>query len=134
MRLLRGVVLRKTWAQNSYVPTLRGRNFKVAVFSCALEAQRLKTRSSVQVRNLSDYKAMQQVGVTYAEEAAEALDSSGVEIVFCQWGIDLELCHLLASKEIAVVTWVAGHDLERVAMAVSAVICPRVQDLKAPLF
>ena len=151
VELIHGTALRKRFAQSSFIPTGHTTSpdtvtagpeasstagamvsrpmMKACVLSGPLEIPKLKTRGQLHVRNEAEYREMDRLSSEFRDSAVSALVSCGVEVVFCQWGIDLELCHALAMRQIAVVTWVAGPDLERVAMTLKASICPRVEDL-----
>jgi len=61
------------------------------------------------------------------------LVSCGVDVVFCQWGVDLELCHCLAQEGVAVVSYVPAKDIERLALCLACPITPRAQDLQPEL-
>ncbi len=58
------------------------------------------------------------------------LRSCGVTVIMCQWGFSDAISHALLALGISAVRYVAGMDLERIAMAVGARICPSVQDLE----
>jgi chaperonin GroEL (HSP60 family) len=66
------------------------------------------------------YDTLHGIEQTYHKEMIEQLLKCGVNTVLCQWGFDHESNYLLYSNNITAVRWIAGDDLERIAMAVGA--------------
>jgi len=54
---------------------------------------------------------------------------SGANIAMCQWGFDDEANHLLLTNGLLAVRWVAGGDVELLAMATGGRIIPRFEDI-----
>jgi len=130
VQVLHGVVLRKAWAQDSFVPQSTPAQCRTAVFSCALEPPKLKTQCTVQVHSREDYGELGSLEDAFCAQAVEVLRACNVQLVLCQWGLSPLLCHALATHQIAVVTWIPGRALEQAALAVGAVISPRIEDLQ----
>jgi len=55
---------------------------------------------------------------------------SGANIAMCQWGFDDEANHLLLLNDLMAVRWVAGGDVELLAMATGGRIIPRFEEIK----
>jgi T-complex protein 1 subunit epsilon len=55
---------------------------------------------------------------------------SGANIAMCQWGFDDEANHLLLLNGLLAVRWVAGGDVELLAMATGGRIIPRFEEIK----
>ncbi len=54
---------------------------------------------------------------------------SGANIAMCQWGFDDEANHLLLLNDLLAVRWVAGGDVELLAMATGGRIVPRFSEI-----
>jgi len=130
-RLIRGVHVRRAFAHSSMQRTVR--NAKIAVISFALEAPRLKTRHQINIQTPAEHSILMETQKRAYRQALEAILASGANVVVCQWAIDTEVAHMLASSGIAALAWIAGDELERVALAVCASICSRLDMLQADM-
>eukprot|EP01114_Cavostelium_apophysatum_P014879 TRINITY_DN3961_c0_g1_i3.p1 TRINITY_DN3961_c0_g1~~TRINITY_DN3961_c0_g1_i3.p1 ORF type:complete len:408 (-),score=65.37 TRINITY_DN3961_c0_g1_i3:69-1292(-) len=126
-RLFHGVVLKKRFSHES-MPKVK-QNAKIAVLSCPLESQRPKTNYAVKISEVQHYDDVRNISRSYFQRIIKKLQECEVNVVVCQWGFDLEMNSLLFASGILGITWVDGGDLEDVALAVGATICPKVDML-----
>eukprot|EP00026_Physarum_polycephalum_P006128 Phypoly_transcript_06169.p1 GENE.Phypoly_transcript_06169~~Phypoly_transcript_06169.p1 ORF type:complete len:577 (+),score=106.79 Phypoly_transcript_06169:35-1765(+) len=134
-RLLSGIILpNKSFAHPS-MPRLvqNGERRNIAVLSFSLDPPRPKTQFSVHAVTREDHAVMRNLAQLYAQDTLATFLRLGVKVVFCQWGVDPYLAEILAANGIVVIKWIAGNDLERVAITVGALICPYLPTLSASM-
>lgn len=76
-----------------------------------------------------DYKKMHEYEQNYFKNMVKKVKDSGANIAMCQWGFDDEANHLLLINELLAVRWVAGGDVELLAMATGGRIIPRFEEI-----
>ncbi|KAL5581749.1 hypothetical protein UlMin_014191 [Ulmus minor] len=79
---------------------------KIAILTCPFEPSKPNTKHKVHIDT--------DVGAT---------------LVICQWGFDDEANHLLMHRNLPVIRWVGGVELELIAIATGGRIVPRLQEL-----
>ena len=77
----------------------------------------------------SDYNKMHEMEQNYFKEMVKKIKDSGANIAMCQWGFDDEANHLLLMNDLLAVRWIAGGDVELLAMATGGRIIPRFQEI-----
>jgi len=77
-----------------------------------------------------DYKKMHEYEQNYFKNMVKMVKDSGANIAMCQWGFDDEANHLLLKNDLLAVRWVAGGDVELLAMATGGRIIPRFEEIK----
>jgi T-complex protein 1 subunit epsilon len=127
-QLIRGITIMKKSFSHENMPT-KIQNVKLAVLSCALEAPRPKTKHTVNINSEQDFIQLKIVQASFYEKICTSIKNSGANAVICQWGIDHEVNDWLVYNNIVAVRWVVGDDIERIAMATGATICPRISEL-----
>jgi len=77
----------------------------------------------------ADYKKMHEQEQKYFTDMVAKVKDSGANIAMCQWGFDDEANHLLLLNDLLAVRWVAGGDVELLAMATGGRIIPRFSEI-----
>lgn len=126
-KLYHGIVLEKSFSSENMLKMKK--DVKIAVLSCPLEPPRPKTKHFVNITTPEQYQQLKKLQENYYNNIFSQFQKFGVNAIICQWGIDNEVNQWLACNQCIAVSWVSGDDLERVAMACGATICPRIEEL-----
>lgn len=126
IKLYKGISL---WKSFSHEGMKEMKNCKILMISFPLEIPKLKTKYNVNVKNIDDYQNLLNFQQEFYEKIFKKLKGLECNLLICQWGIDHEINDFLFQNNISAIRWVAGDDLERIAMATSSKICPRFEDL-----
>lgn len=127
-RLIKGIVLSKQFSHPQMKKVLR--DARVALLSCPFEPPKLKTKNSLIIKNVEEYKALESYEKEKFKEMVRCVKAAGADAVMCQWGFDDEANALLLMNELPAVRWVGGHELGLMASHISGRIVSRFEDLR----
>ncbi|EFC48942.1 predicted protein [Naegleria gruberi] len=102
------------------------RDCRIALFSCPIETPRLKTRHHINITNSKQYQELEAVENSYLEEVISILKNCNVNIIVSQWGFDNRFHDYLVENNLIGIRWVGADELDRIALATGASICPQV--------
>lgn len=127
--LVEGLVLEKPMSHAQMPKELK--DAKLCILTCPFEPPKPKTKNSVEVTSVEEYKELDQFEHDVFIRMVKQVKDSGADIVFCQWGFDDEANHLLMQQNLPAVRWVGGQEIELLAIATGARIVPRFEELSA---
>uniref|UniRef100_A0A2K5JDG3 T-complex protein 1 subunit epsilon n=1 Tax=Colobus angolensis palliatus TaxID=336983 RepID=A0A2K5JDG3_COLAP len=91
----------------------------IVILACPFELPKPKTKHKLDVTSVEDHKMIQEIKET------------GAKIEICQWEFDDEANHLLLQKNLPVVHWVGGPEIELIAITTGGQITPKFSELSA---
>jgi len=125
--LINGILLPKSFSHPQMPKDIK--DVKIALLTCAFEPPKPKTKHQVRLETADQYRELYQAEQKYFTDMVDLCVKSGATCVMCQWGFDDEANHLLYQKGLPAVRWVGGVELELLAIATGARICPRFEEL-----
>ncbi|OII77283.1 TCP-1 CPN60 chaperonin family protein [Cryptosporidium andersoni] len=128
-RVVNGIVLDKEMSHPQMQKNII--NAKLALLTCPFEPPKPKTKHKVDIKTAEDFEKLYNTEQQYFKKMITAVESSGANVVICQWGFDDEANHLLAQHKLPAIRWVGGVELELLAIATGAQIVPRFEDLES---
>ena len=102
---------------------------KICILTCPFEPPKPQTKTDLRLMSADDYKKMHAQEQKYFKDMVQKVKDSGANIAMCQWGFDDEANHLLILNDLLAVRWVAGGDVELLAMATGGRIIPRFKEI-----
>lgn len=127
--LVKGVIVDKDFSHPQMPKVVK--DARMAILTCPFEPPKPKTTHHIDVKNVEQFKQLQQYEKEKFEEMVQQVKDTGANLVICQWGFDDEANHLLLHKELPAVRWVGGPEIELIAIATGGRIVPRFQELTA---
>jgi len=127
--LIRGIVLDKDFSHPQMPKEVR--DAKLCILTCAFEPPKPKTKNTLNIKNVEDYKKLQDLEKNYFIDMVQKVKDSGANLVICQWGFDDEANHLLLQQKLPAVRWVGGVELELIAIATGGRIIPRFEEVSS---
>jgi len=127
--LINGILLPKSFSHPQMPKDIK--DVKIALLTCAFEPPKPKTKHQVRIETADQYRELYQEEQKYFTNMVDLCVKSGATCIMCQWGFDDEANHLLYQKGLPAVRWVGGVELELLAIATGARICPRFEELNA---
>lgn len=125
--LVNGIILPKEFSHPQMPKELK--DVKVALLTCAFEPPKPKTKHQVRITTADQYRELAEQEQKYFRNMVKLCKDSGATCVMCQWGFDDEANHLLYQNKLPAVRWVGGVEMELLAIATGARICPRFEEL-----
>jgi len=125
--LIKGILLPKSFS-HPQMPT-EIKDVKVALLTCAFEPPKPKNKHQLRLSTAEQYEELYKQEQKYFTDMVDLCVKSGATCVMCQWGFDDEANHLLYQRGLPAVRWVGGVELELLAIATGARICPRFEEL-----
>jgi T-complex protein 1 subunit epsilon len=125
--LVSGIVIDKDMSHPQMPKTIK--DPKIAILTCPFEPPRPKTKTTATVASAEDMKYLHELEQGYFRSQVDLVKKSGAGLVICQWGFDDEANYLLYRNELPAIRWVGGVELELIAIATGARICPRFEEL-----
>ncbi|KAI3795110.1 hypothetical protein L1987_37759 [Smallanthus sonchifolius] len=100
-------------------PTNAKTNFrcKIAILTCPFEPPKPKTKHKVDIDTVEKFQTLCKQEQKYFGDMVQKCKDVGATLVICQWGFDDEANHLLMNRNLPVVRWVGGVELELIAIA-----------------
>ncbi len=105
------------------------KNAKIALIDGALEIIKTDFSSEIQISNPDEISGFLKQEENLIKELADALISAGVNVVFCQKGIDETAQHYLAKSNIMAIRRVKHSDMVKLSRATGAKIITRVKTI-----
>jgi len=102
---------------------------KICILSCPFEPPKPKTKPSLSIHNVEDYKKLTELEMGFFIDMVKRVKETGANLVICQWGFDDEANHLLLQNNLPAVRWVGGLELEKIAIATGGRIVPRFEEV-----
>lgn len=127
--LVKGVVVDKDFSHPQMPREVR--DAKVAILTCPFEPPKPKTKNTLNVSTVEEYKDLKKYEQEKFDEMVRQVKDTGANLVICQWGFDDEANHLLLQRELPAVRWVGGPEIELIAIATGGRIVPRFSELTA---
>lgn len=125
--LVKGVIVDKDMSHPQMPKEIK--DAKLAILTCPFEPPKPKTKNSLQISSVDDYKKLRKYEQEKFEEMIKQVKESGANLAICQWGFDDEANHLLLQNELPAVRWVGGPEIELIAIATGGRIVPRFSEL-----
>ena len=107
------------------------KNPKIALIDGALEIIKTDFSSEIQISNPDEISGFLQQEENMIKELVDVLISSGVNVVFCQKGIDEMAQHYLAKSNIMAVRRVKHSDMIKLSRATGAKIITRIKRIQS---
>ncbi|EJW05207.1 T-complex protein 1, epsilon subunit [Edhazardia aedis USNM 41457] len=126
-KLLNGVILNKEFSHSQMVKSIE--NAKIAILTCPFEPPKIKTKHSLNISTVEDYKNLAKYEKSKFIEMIARLKEVGANIVVCQWGFDDEANSLLMEHNLPAIRWVGGAEIEQIAVHTGGSIISRFEDL-----
>ena len=104
---------------------------KIALINAAFEVKKTEVDAKIQITDPSQFQKFLENEENILRAMADKVSDAGVDVVFCQKGIDDLAQHFLAKKGIYAVRRVKKSDMEKLAKATSAKIVSNLDDLSA---
>eukprot|EP00112_Aurelia_sp_Birch-Aquarium-sp1_P007665 Seg1837.7 transcript_id=Seg1837.7/GoldUCD/mRNA.D3Y31 product="T-complex protein 1 subunit epsilon" protein_id=Seg1837.7/GoldUCD/D3Y31 len=127
--LVKGVIVDKDMSHPQMPKQIK--DAKIAILTCPFEPPKPKTKNSLQVSSVEDYRKLRKYEQEKFEEMIKQVKDSGANLALCQWGFDDEANHLLLQNELPAVRWVGGPEIELIAIATGGRIVPRFSELSS---
>merc|ERR1719458_1517975 len=127
--LVKGVIVDKDFSHPQMPKELK--DVKLAILTCPFEPPKPKTKHKLDVTSVEDYKKLRQYEKETFEKMVDDVKAAGANLAICQWGFDDEANHLLLQRDLPVVRWVGGPEIELIAIATGGRIVPRFQELSS---
>lgn len=125
--LVKGVIVDKDFSHPQMPKQVK--DARMAILTCPFEPPKPKTKHSLEVKSVEDYKKLREYELIKFEEMVQQVKDAGANLVICQWGFDDEANHLLLQKQLPAVRWVGGPEIELIAIATGGRIVPRFEEL-----
>jgi len=125
--LIKGIVVDKDFSHPQMPKEVR--DARICILTCPFEPPKTKTKGQLNIKNVQDYRKLQELEKNYFVDMVKKCKDSGANVVVCQWGFDDEANHLLLQNKLPAVRWVGGVELELVAIATGGRIIPRFQEI-----
>ena len=126
--LIRGIILDKEMSHPQMPKEVV--DARMCVLTCPFEPPKPKTKHTLDITSAAMYEDLAAREQEYFQTMVKQVKDSGANLVICQWGFDDEANHLLLQNKLPAVRWVGGVELELIAIATGARICPRFAELK----
>ncbi|MFH1685246.1 MAG: thermosome subunit beta [Candidatus Micrarchaeota archaeon] len=127
-KLVNGVVIDKEVVHSGMPKTIK--DAKILLLDTALEIEKTETDAKIEITSPDKMQAFLDQEEKMMKDMVEKIASTGVNIVFCQKGIDDLVQHFLSKKGIAAVRRVKKSDMEKLSRATGAVVASSLEDLK----
>ncbi|KAI9017095.1 chaperonin Cpn60/TCP-1 family [Gaertneriomyces semiglobifer] len=128
-KLVYGVVVDKDMSHPQMPKEIR--DAKIAILTCPFEPPKPKTKHSLDIKSVEEYKKLQAYEKEKFEDMVRQVKDAGANLVICQWGFDDEANHLLLQNQLPAVRWVGGPEIELIAIATNGRIVPRFEELSS---
>jgi len=128
-QLVKGIIVDKE-VVHAGMPK-RIENAKVALLDVALEVEKTEFSAEIRIRDPTQIKAFLDQETRMLKEMVDKVKASGVDVVFCQKGIDDMAQHFLAKEGILAARRAKQSDMEKLSRATGARIISNLDDLKA---
>ncbi|OYT34213.1 MAG: thermosome subunit [Candidatus Aenigmarchaeota archaeon ex4484_52] len=126
-RLIKGIVIDKERI-HPRMPTIV-KNAKIALINTSLEIKEPETDAQIRITDPSQLQDFLEHEEESLKKMVDLIDKAGVNVVFCQKGIDDIAQHYLAKKKIFAVRRIKKSDIEALSKATGAVIVNTLADL-----
>jgi thermosome len=127
-KLVNGVVIDKEVVHTGMPKTVK--DAKIMLLDTALEIEKTETDAKIEITSPDKMQAFLDQEEKMMRDMAEKIAVTGVNVVFCQKGIDDLVQHFLSKKGITAVRRVKKSDMEKLSRATGAVIASSLEDLK----
>ncbi len=128
-QLIMGIIIDKE-VVSSIMPKYI-KNAKIALIDGALEIIKTDFSSEIQISNPEEISGFLQQEKNMIKELVDVLISTGVNVVFCQKGIDEMAQHYLAKSNIMAVRRVKHSDMIKLSRATGAKIITRIKSIQS---
>lgn len=114
-------------------PGMPGRveDAKIALLDCALETKKTETDAKIQITNPTQLKTFLDEEEIMLREKVDKIVASGVNVLFCQKGMDDLVQHYLLEAGVLAARRIKKSDMKKLAKATGAKIVTTVEDLSA---
>jgi chaperonin GroEL (HSP60 family) len=124
--LIDGIVVDKERAHPNMPSTIK--KAKILLVESALEMKETESDTKINISSPDQLKAFMDQEENMLKGMVKKIEELGVNVVFCQKGIDDMICHLLAKKGVYATRRVKRSDLEKLSRATAAQIITDLDD------
>jgi len=128
-QLIRGIIVDKEVVSPIMPKYIK--NAKIALIDGALEIIKTDFSSEIQISNPDEISGFLKQEENLIKDLVNALISAGVNVVFCQKGIDEMAQHYLAKSNIIAVRRVKHSDMVKLSRATGANIITRIKSIQS---
>ncbi len=125
--LIQGIVLNKERA-NSEMPS-RVENAKILLVDIPLELRSPESETTISISSPEQFESFLEAEERRLKGMSEQIVSSGVNVVFCQKGIDNVAQYYLAKAGVFACRRISRSDIEKLALATAAKIVSNLQEI-----
>jgi len=126
-RLIHGIVIDKEKVHSEMPKSVA--DAKIALLDIPLEINTTEIDAKIQISSPEQMKAFLDQEERLLRQMVEKVSSLGVNVVFCQKGIDETVQHFLAKRNIYAVRRIKKSDMQALALATKGKICNNLDDL-----
>ena len=127
-KIIKGIVLDKEVANINMPKTIE--NPKILLIETPLEISELSNEVKYEISTPEQYEMFLRKEEEYLRELVDKIKSVGVNVVFCQKGIDDTLAYYLAKNNILAVRRVKKSDMEKLSFALNIDIVSSKDEIK----
>jgi thermosome len=106
-------------------------NAKIALLDLALEIEKTEMSAEIRIRDPNQMKAFLDQEDSMLKKMVTKIKASGVDVVFCQKGVDDMVQHYLSKEGIMAARRIKESDMEKLARATGGRVTSNLDDLKA---
>ncbi|MCZ7381409.1 MAG: thermosome subunit alpha [Candidatus Methanoperedens sp.] len=126
--LIQGIILDKTKTHAS-MPT-RIENAKIAILATPIEVRKTETKSEISIESVGQTRMFLEQEENQVREASNKVINGGVNVVFCQKGVDDMARYFLAKAGIFVAHRVKKNDLVKLSRATGGKIITSLDEIR----
>ncbi|MBC7097377.1 MAG: thermosome subunit, partial [Methanobacteriales archaeon] len=104
-------------------------NAKIALLNCPIEVKETEVDAEIRITDPSQMQAFIEQEEKMIKDMVDKIVSTGVNVLFCQKGIDDLAQHYLAKAGVLAVRRVKKSDIEKLSKATGAKIVTNIEDL-----
>ncbi len=125
--LIDGIVIDKERV-HSNMPS-QHKNPKIALINSPIEVKETETDAEIQITDPEQLEGFLEQEENMLREMVDKIEDKGIDVIFCQKGIDDTAQHYLAKRGITAVRRVKKSDMKKMARATGASIVSSIDDL-----
>jgi chaperonin GroEL (HSP60 family) len=126
--LVQGIILDRTKTHSS-MPS-RIENAKIAILATPIEVRKTETKSEISIEEVGQTRMFLEQEEKQVREAADKVINGGVNVVFCQKGVDDLARYFLAKAGIFVTHRVKKNDLVKLSRATGGKIITSLDEIR----
>ncbi|MFB0543597.1 MAG: thermosome subunit beta, partial [Candidatus Bathyarchaeia archaeon] len=128
-KLIKGLIIDKEVVQAGMPKLVR--NAKIGLLDAAMEIEKTEFDSKIRIESPEEIQAYLDQEEEMLKELVEKVKAAGINVLFCQKGIDDTVQHFLSREGIMAARRVKKSDMEALSKATGAKIVTKVDELTA---